>query len=82
MKYWRRAAHQAALKRLTVVLKLLSWLYPIQGVAMTNYFDTNSANNDTACTNVDLTVSDIATSIVPALIGMVIVGIIAVLMLL
>ncbi len=49
---------------------------------MTNYFDTNSANNDTACTNVDLTVSDIATSIVPALIGMVIVGTIAVLMLL
>ena len=49
---------------------------------MTDYFGTDLNHNDTASTNVDLTVSEFATSIVPVLIGMAVMGIIAVLMLL
>ena len=49
---------------------------------MLDYSTTNSIRNDTATTRIDLTTSEIATYIVSALIGMVIVGAIAVLMLL
>ena len=47
-----------------------------------DYFDTLSVNNDAAIADLGLTVSEIATSMVPVLIGMVFVGLIAVLMLL
>ncbi len=49
---------------------------------MMHYFGTDSASDDTASTNLDLTLSEIATSIFPVLIGIVVMGIIAVLMLL
>ena len=47
-----------------------------------DYFDTSFSTNDTAISNLDLTASEIATSMVPVLIGMIVVGLIAVLMLL
>ena len=49
---------------------------------MMDYFETSSLNNDTAITNIGLTVSEIATSMISVLIGMAVVGLIAVLMLL
>ena len=47
-----------------------------------DYFGTTLSSNDTAISNLDLTASEIATSMVPVLIGMSFVGLIAVLMLL
>ena len=47
-----------------------------------DYFGTNFSNNDTAIAELGLTASEVATSMVPVVIGMIIVGLIAVLMLL
>ena len=45
-------------------------------------FGMNSPRSDTALTTIGLTASEIATSIIPALLGMAVVGLITVLMLL